>query len=335
MFRCLKCGKSTSLPQCGHCGYMFDTLNGIYQLTADPNANLEGDKGVKYLGYDRVGPYYSGKDRLKCQPLHMLIAEKVAELINRGVLLDVGCGDGAHAVPAVLHGCTVIAGDISNVMLEMLLEKAAVHQANLDKLVPCRMNALSIPLIDNCVDGVMVNSVLHLISQPMIVIREIYRVLKPGRKLILFGNSPGLPDDTIDYLKQQNEEYMNRVGKFHQRYWELIKAAGVPATRYSWKFDQKAACDEVFGNSTHINITFAERNVSTLSDGFLYRMGGKGFSDQQGVPDDLHEKVFAQVVDEFKEEYGPDFDQVTCVSIRSGIVLHVYEKTDAAVRLCG
>lgn len=328
MFKCLKCAGVTALPRCEHCGHVFDIVNGIYQLTEDPNANLDDDKGTKYLGYDRIGAYYGGRSWMECNPASMVIAKTVAELIDRGVLLDLGCGHGFFAVPAVLHGCTVIAGDISNVMLGLLLDKAAANQANPSKIIPCRLNALSIPLADNCVDGAMANSVLHLISEPMVVISELHRVLKPGGKLMLVVNSPGLPAEVQAELEELNRGYIALVNAFHNRYWELLRQAGVGATRYSWKFDQYAACAGVFGSHTRIDIEFAERSVTSMSDGFLYRMGGQGFSDQQGVPDDLHDEAFAQVVKEFTEVYGPDFDGVTCVSVTDGLVLHVFEKRE-------
>lgn len=148
MFRCLRCGKFTALPTCSYCGYKFTVADGIYQLTDDPGINLEDGKGIKYLGYDRIGPYYGGRDRLKCDHASMAIGRQVAELVGKGLVLDLGCGDGQLAVPAVLNGCTVIAGDISNVMLRLLSEKATANQAGSDRLVLCRMNALSIPLGD-------------------------------------------------------------------------------------------------------------------------------------------------------------------------------------------
>jgi SAM-dependent methyltransferase len=117
MFRCLICHRFSSLPRCVHCGSIYETSNGIYQLTRDPNLNLDDTKGVKYLGYDRVGSYYGEKKWINCSPTNMLIGGKMAELTHRGMLLDLGCGYGTYSVPAALHGCTVIAGDISGVML--------------------------------------------------------------------------------------------------------------------------------------------------------------------------------------------------------------------------
>jgi len=326
LFKCPQCGKYTDLSQCAYCGFTFAKMDDIYQLTEDPGLNLDGGKGVKYLGYDRVGPYFSGRRRLECDPAGMAVAGRVAELADWGTILDLGCGDGRLAVPLALQGCTVIAGDISQVMLCLMLEKARHNQVLPTRLIPCRMNALSIPLADNSVAGALAVSILHLISEPLLVIRELYRVIKPGGKLFIMGNSPGLPKEVAEELKALNQEYEQRVNAFHRRYWELITEAGVQATRYSWEFDQHAACAAIFGNHTEIKIDFFRRDKETMADYFLYRLGGKGFSDQQGVPDELHEQVFARVVREFREQYGPDFDQITYATVTDGLTLHYFEK---------
>lgn len=331
VFRCLRCGQFTALPTCSHCGYTFDVVDGIYQLTDDPGLNLDDDKGIKYLGYDRIGPYYGGRDRLECDHASMAIGSELAKLVGKGLVLDLGCGDGQLAVPVVLCGCTVIAGDISNVMLRLLSEKATVNQAGGDRLILCRMNAISIPLADDSVDGAMANSILHLISEPTIVIRELWRVLKPGGKLVIVGNSPGLSEEAGAELKVLNHDYELRTTEFHSRYWALLKEAGYGATRYSWKFDQYSGSESVFGNHKEMTVNFYERATGTMADYFMYRIGGKGFSDQQGVPDDLHEKVFAQVVSELSAKYGSNFDQVTFVTITDGLALHVFEKVEGAL----
>lgn len=37
-------------------------------------------------------------------------------------------------------------------------------------------------------------------------------------------------------------------------------------------------------------------------------------------------KAFAQVVREFSEKYGPDFDQIAYVLVTDGLVPHLFEK---------
>lgn len=388
MFTCLHCGRFTSLPTCQHCGSAFEIVDGVYQLTRDPNLNLADGHGSKYIGYDRVGAYYydKGYAGAACKPADMVLAKKMADLIGGGVLLDLGCGGGTYAVPSALHGCTVVAGDISQVMLELMLRKAAANGVAAGRIIPCRMNALSIPLADASVDGVLASTMLHLISDPARVIAEIRRVLKSGGKLMLTTNSPGANasaraqpapatetraaaqgDDAAragataqgDAAPQSgaagqaaaepqrpgppsvharpatpdprdkdavNSEYTRRENEFHRRYWHLLNELGVRSTHESWSFDQYAACEAAFGNITHVHIPFKAPITWTLSDAFLYRMGGKGFSRQQGVTEDLHAQVFARVLAEFTEEYGPDFGAIQFVGEYDGLDLRVFEK---------
>ena len=378
MFMCLHCGRFTALPTCQHCGSAFEIVDGVYQLTRDPNLNLDDGHGAKYIGYDRVGAYYydKGYPGAVCKPADMVLAKKMAELIGAGVLLDVGCGGGTYAVPAALHGCTVIAGDISQVMLELMLRKAAANGVPAGCVIPCRMNALTIPLADASVDGVLASTMLHLISDPMRVIAEIRRVLKPGGKLMLTTNSPGAnasaraqaapapapraaaqgddaaragatpqadaapqsgaagqaapasqqPGPPAPAAMAVNREYTRRENEFHKRYWKFLNEVGVSSAHQSWSFDQYAACEAVFGNMVHLHIPFKAPITWTLSDGFLYRMGGKGFSRQQSIPDDLHAQVFARVLAEFTEAYGPDFGAIQFVGEHDGLDLRVFDK---------
>ena len=229
MFRCLGCGQFTALPQCVHCGYTFEVIDGVYQLTHDPSTNQDDSLGIKYIGYDRVGTYYHGPSWVdaECDARSLVVGEKIAELIGRGTLLDLGCGDGAHAVPAALHGCRVIAGDISNRMLGLLLKKAERNNVPPARITPCRLNALSIPVAEASVDGVVLNSVLHLISEPERVIDEVYRVLKPGGALMMEVNSSGVPDERQREIEERNREYTERENEFHRRYWEILEDMGV------------------------------------------------------------------------------------------------------------
>lgn len=337
MFRCLGCGRFTALPQCVHCGYVCEAVDGIQQLTHDPNANFDDSHGVKYIGYDRVGTYYQGGSGTspstgsdwvdaECDARSMVIGEKIAGRTGRGTLLDLGCGDGAYTVPAALRGCTVIAGDISHQMLRLLLKKAQRNRVQPSRITACRMNALSIPLAEASVDGVILNNVLHLISEPERVIAEVHRVLKPGGSLIMEVNSSGVPDGRRQAIEELNKQYDERQQEFHRRYWGILEGLGIQKTLYSWRFDQFAACEAAFRCSDQIYIPFAQHHVHTFGDDWLYRFEGKGFSVQQGVPDDVHSEVFAQVVAEFANKYGRHFGDLTCEWFTDGVVLRVFRK---------
>lgn len=326
MFKCLKCGNLTALPKCTSCGYEFDIKNGVYQLTNTPNMNLDDNKGIKYIGYDNIGHYYSEKNWIECSPRCIKIGEQIAELTGDGIFLDLACGNGDYSVPAALNGCSVICGDISNTMLELLLKKAVYNHVDSKLLTVCRMNALSIPLPDNSMDTAMINSALHLFSAPEKVIDELYRVLKPGGKLLLGVNSPGLSKKVTDELSELNKNYFTITNDFYKSYWGKLNAKGIHPSKYSWKFDQFTACKEKFGNISEIKIDFYEKKTQKMCDSFLYRMGGKGFSDQQNIDDNLHKEIFEQVLSEFQNKYGVNFVDTTFINITDGLTLSVFQK---------
>jgi ubiquinone/menaquinone biosynthesis C-methylase UbiE len=303
-------------------------------MTDLPNLNLDASKGDKYIGYDKPGKYYEGKNYLECDGYHKACAEKISFLAGNGVFLDLACGGGSYSVPVLLNGTRVIAADISSVMLNLLKDKVLHNNADnslhnkeiINKITICRMNAYELPISDNSVDCAMANSMLHLLSNPQRVIDELYRVIKPGGCLILGVNSPAIDNKISDELREINKKLLKATNDFHHTYWKKANEMGYSGTRYSWKFDQFADCKDKFSKAYDINIDFHEKSKTTLKDGFLYRMGGKGYSDQQGIPDDIHEKIFAETLDEMKKAYSEDFENIEETLITDGITLHVFEK---------
>jgi hypothetical protein len=55
VFACPRCASFTALPICRTCDYEFGTIDGIYQLTRDPDSNLDSGHGATYIGYERIG----------------------------------------------------------------------------------------------------------------------------------------------------------------------------------------------------------------------------------------------------------------------------------------
>ena len=301
------------------------TVNGILQLTDAPDIVTDGD-GDRYIGYEEIGEAYSGGSKYVIGERDALIAEYIASVTKDGVFLDLGCGDGALTVPCARLGVRVIAGDISNKMMTILQERARKNGVSLDNVTLCRMNALDIPLYDGSVDTVIANSVLHLISNPEKVIREIYRVLKPGGRFVCQDDAPGKDQPGADGFAEENEEYMRILGGIYDNYWAELKKRGVTAKRYSWQFDRDAACRELFGSEKTKRVERGVPYFNCLVDHFLPRFVGKGFSDQIDVPADLHKEVCDRVVDEARKKIGAKFDTVGYHGIEADIVFTNYVK---------
>lgn len=320
MFVCPKCKSTMSLPQC-KCGFNAVHINNIWQLADMPDIITSGD-GDKYIGYEHIGETYSGNRKYIIEDSDAIFANEISKLTVEGVFLDLACGDGYFTVPCAANGTRIIAGDISNSMLKILQEKAKHNNINLDDVTLCRMNALGIPLADESVDTVVANSVLHLISNPEKVVREIYRVLKKGGVFVCRDDAPGkTPETPFD-----NTLYFEIVNSMYREYWKKLNEHGVYAKKYSWKFDRNAFCDQLFNRRTEKIIEQNQLYEISLKDGFLPRFMSRGFSDQVDVPNELHDKVTAELLQTFKAKYGESFTDIALKGIEDDIVITMYYK---------
>ncbi len=293
----------------------------ILQLTDAPDLVTDGS-GDKYIGYEHIGANYSGNRRYIVEERDRLIAGEIAALTGGGVFLDLGCGDGCLTVPCAADGIKIIAGDISNTMLRILQEKAGKNGISLENAVLCRMNALDIPLKDNCVDTAAANSVLHLISNPQKVIDEIYRVLKVGGGFVCVDDAPGGErEDPFD-----NALYNELVSRFYREYWSGLNQYGVKPQKFSWRFDRHAYCMKVFERWETRTIPRGNTYKIPLKEGFLPRLTDRGFSDQVNVPQEIHREIVDALLEKFANWYGEDFADIAYMGTEEDIVITIYRK---------
>jgi ubiquinone/menaquinone biosynthesis C-methylase UbiE len=108
-------------------------------------------------------------------------------------VLDVGCGNGQHAVFMAMHGAKVKAFDLSQVGIEMGENMAKAH--GVEEQCEFRIaNISELPYADESFDIVLHNAVLHHILKYPNVREETFRVLKPGGRVIFVD---GLRDNPI------------------------------------------------------------------------------------------------------------------------------------------
>jgi len=293
-------------------------------MVKDENAD------VKYIGYEDIGEAYSGGSIFRALKADEKF-NQIAKIIGNGILLDLACGDGLYTVPLLKHGIKIIAMDISDKMLSLLYKRAESTGVDISSLVMCRANALNIPLTDNSVDSAIANSMLHLISKPEIVVNDIYRVLKKGGKFITMQDKPTtntLNDKTLSEIElEDNKKHDEMVNFVHHRYFDILKNEyNIMGTRYSWKFDRETICKNLFNTSETIIIPMTNKVQYSFNDTFIYRMKGKGFSDQSDVPFDIHHIVFDRVMLEFLEKYGDDALNTTHTGYENDVEIIVYEK---------
>ncbi|HBL85007.1 MAG: hypothetical protein A2Y17_07240 [Clostridiales bacterium GWF2_38_85] len=323
---CPKCHRKLNglKPDICFCGYSFEYEDNILQLTDHPDINLDSDD-KNYIGYEHIGKYYSGYDStVLLSDKDIKIAKKLKAVIGDGILLDLGCGDGHYTVLALTQKIAVISGDISNSMMNIINEKAKYLNLDESKLNLCRMNAYEIPIADNSMDAVIANSMLHLNSNPELIIKEIHRVLKPGGSFICFDDIPGT--DKYDGSEFDNTEFNERMNCMHHIYFEKINEYGITGVRLSWKFDRNLFYRNLFTTVQEVCIELPKDEKSEPFIHFYNRLKGRGFSDQSTISQDIHEKVFFETEKEMKKLYGDNFTDISSKFRQSDIIMTVFAK---------
>jgi ArsR family transcriptional regulator len=143
-------------------------------------------------------------------------------LDDRWVIGDLGCG-GGH-VSEALAPCVarVIAVDESGPMLAAAASRLAAYE-NVE-LRPGKVEAL--PIESETLDAAVLFFVAHFIADPAKVMREIWRVLKVGGRLLIVDL---LPHDRVEYVVQFGHVWQGFDGDQMTRW---LMSAGYAACRF-------------------------------------------------------------------------------------------------------
>ncbi|GHU39112.1 hypothetical protein FACS1894105_13690 [Clostridia bacterium] len=327
-YKCPKCGRNMRLSGCD-CGFLPPHNNGIYQLTTDPYISIGEQSQIKYIGYEEIGEFYSGESIQK----NILIDDKyrlIKEFVGDGILLDLACGDGIFTVPLASLGMNIIAMDISDKMLSLLLKRAEYQKINLSNVIVCRGNALDLPFAGASLDAVFANSVLHLISDPAKVINEIHRVLKPNGIFITCDDKPGetkIGGKKLTASESDSNRLFNELANFiYREYWSRTNALNIHQRKYNWTFDRDAICDDLFPRKESHLVRNSVKLSNVFASTFLHRFSGKGFSDMIDVPAEIHKSIFEEVMCEFNKMYDSSALQTVYTDFENDEEITVYSK---------
>ncbi len=97
-------------------------------------------------------------------------------------LLDLGCGDGTYSIAAFQRGAQVTGVDILEAMLNSAQRRATVCGASVEWR---QASAESLPYESETFDIVLAVTILCFLREPLQVMREVRRVLRPGGLFVI------------------------------------------------------------------------------------------------------------------------------------------------------
>ena len=135
---------------------------------------IERIPGVLASAYEKatrlaIGSYY--------QPM----ADEVVSVLQKGTLLDLGTGPGILPVEIIRRApeIRIVGVDLSRRLIRMARNRA--QRANLSQHLSFEVaNAANLRFDDDAFDMVISTGMLHSLKKPSNVLKEVFRVLKPG-----------------------------------------------------------------------------------------------------------------------------------------------------------
>jgi ubiquinone/menaquinone biosynthesis C-methylase UbiE len=156
-------------------------------------------------------------DTMNFTEVNTLFAQRAIELLPmKGVVLDVGTG--TARIPPLMSeinpNLQIIAVDLSKNMLEVA--RLNVKKANLSgKITLQKVDAKKLPFEDNYFDAVVSNSLIHHISDPIPVLKEINRVTKKRGSIfirdLIRPDSEEAVDVLVNLYAYDADEYQKKL----------------------------------------------------------------------------------------------------------------------------
>jgi ubiquinone/menaquinone biosynthesis C-methylase UbiE len=126
--------------------------------------------------------------------LRKIVIGRTLSMTQKGDAADIGCGPGHLVIELARRapGLRITGLDLADEMLEKAISNA--RQARLTERVDFRKgDAGRLPLEDESLDLVLSTLSLHHWSQPVVVLDEIARVLRPGGAFLIFDLRRDIP----------------------------------------------------------------------------------------------------------------------------------------------
>ena len=183
-------------------------------------------------------------------------AYKLAEIRKGRIAVDIGAGTGFMTHGLLQAGLKVVAVDQSPEMLELLKKK----YFGCKELECLEGDSDELPLKDHSVDYAFANMFLHHVADPATAIKEMYRILKPGGRIVITDL------DKHEFTELQTEQHDVWLGFDREEVFGWMKTAGfqtpsVHCVGSSCSTESKCSCtcDDQREISISIFAAFAEK----------------------------------------------------------------------------
>ena len=114
---------------------------------------------------------------------HAETAARIFAENSAAVILDLPCGDGRN-LPTLAQGAPIVLGADTSPKAMAIAAKVAERAGVREKIVFTEMNAFATGLLDDSVDGIFCWDLLGHLTKPEDALREFYRILRPGGRLV-------------------------------------------------------------------------------------------------------------------------------------------------------
>jgi ubiquinone/menaquinone biosynthesis C-methylase UbiE len=138
------------------------------------------------------------------------------------LILDAGCGSGNWSAALALHGYRVRGFDISPKMIENAQVRAQELNLDTEKVQYQVGDAENVAFPDATFDAILCFNVLDFAPDPVQALQEFWRVLKPGKRLVMTNLGAYSPVKRYWWKRFLPEEknLTNSVGN-HIQPWEM------------------------------------------------------------------------------------------------------------------
>jgi ubiquinone/menaquinone biosynthesis C-methylase UbiE len=219
--------------------------------------------------YDTVADTYDHHyDHYRGRNYHTHISNfLIAALPEKGELLDIGCGTGLFVEKYIRHGGKAAGLDISRKMVEQARRRCPGCEFTVG-------NGENLPFCDHSFDSVSSLLVFSYVKQPESMLREAYRVLRPGGAVAICTLGKKLLTRGIPALYQISERMkvkhvvMKDFGEYYYNEEEmdnLFSNAGFNDIAIKWcSFAHIDMIDPLFNLACKIE-PFVEKRMPSLA----------------------------------------------------------------------